>query len=59
MGLRAVHKMGGTVIVQDAATWELSGMPAAAIGTGTADFILPPDAIADALSALVAGRSDA
>jgi two-component system, chemotaxis family, protein-glutamate methylesterase/glutaminase len=59
MGLRAVRKMGGTIIVQDEATSEFFGMPGAAIGTGTANFILPLNEIADALSTLVASRSDA
>ena len=59
MGLRAVRKMGGTIIVQDEATSEFFGMPGAAIGTGTANFILPLDEIAAALSTLVESRSDA
>lgn len=53
MGVRAIKKMGGTVIVQDQATAEFSGMPVAAIGTGCADFILPLDEIPSALEALV------
>jgi two-component system, chemotaxis family, protein-glutamate methylesterase/glutaminase len=59
MGLRAVRKLGGTIIVQDEATSEFFGMPGAAIGTGTANFILPLDEIAAALSTLVGSRSDA
>src|SRR5262245_58118613 len=59
MGLRAVRKMRGTIIVQDEATSEFFGMPGAAIGTGTANFILPLNEIADALSTLVGSRSDA
>jgi two-component system chemotaxis response regulator CheB len=58
MGLRAVRKMGGTIIVQDEATSEFFGMPAAAIGTGTANFILPLNEIADALTTLVGSRSE-
>ena len=58
-GLRAVREMGGTIIVQDEATSEFFGMPGAAIGTGTANFILPLDEIAPALTTLVGGRSDA
>ena len=57
-GLRAVRKMGGTIIVQDEATSEFFGMPGAAIGTGTANFILPLDEIATALTTLVRGRSE-
>jgi two-component system chemotaxis response regulator CheB len=41
MGLRAVKKLAGTVIVQDHQSAEFSGMPDAAIETGLADFILP------------------
>src|SRR5262245_2031347 len=58
MGLRAVRKMGGPIIVQHEATSELFGMPAAAIGTGTANFILPLNEIADALTTLVGSRSE-
>lgn len=53
MGVRAIKKMGGTVIVQDENTSEFFGMPGAAIQTGTADFILPLDEIASALVTLV------
>src|SRR5260221_5353102 len=49
MGLRAIKKMGGTVIVQDEKTSEFSGMPSAAIQTGQADFILPLEEIPSAL----------
>jgi two-component system chemotaxis response regulator CheB len=53
MGVQGIKKMGGTVIVQDEKTSEFFGMPAAAIQTGNADFILPLDAIASALVTLV------
>jgi two-component system chemotaxis response regulator CheB len=52
-GLLAIKKMGGTVIVQDADTSEFSGMPTAALQTGTADFVLPLGEIASALTKLV------
>jgi two-component system chemotaxis response regulator CheB len=52
MGVQAIKKMGGTVIVQDKDTAEFNGMPAAAIQTGCADFILPLDEIAGALITL-------
>ena len=53
MGVKAIKAKGGTVIVQDQATSEFAGMPAAAIATGVVDFILPLDDIADALVKLV------
>jgi two-component system, chemotaxis family, protein-glutamate methylesterase/glutaminase len=55
MGLQAVKKMGGTVIVQDEQTAEFSGMPQAAINTGNVDFVLPLEEIAPALLQLVKG----
>jgi two-component system chemotaxis response regulator CheB len=53
MGVRAIKKMGGTVIAQDQKTSEFFGMPGAAIHTGSVDFILPLDDIAPALLSLV------
>ena len=53
MGVRAVKKMGGTVIAQDQATSQHFGMPGAAIETGCVDFVLPLDEIAPALITLV------
>jgi two-component system chemotaxis response regulator CheB len=53
MGVRAVKKMGGTVIAQDEATSEFFGMPNAAIQTGSVDFILPLKEIPSALVTLV------
>jgi two-component system chemotaxis response regulator CheB len=45
--------MGGTVIVQDQEDAEFSGMPAAALQTGSADFVLPLAEIPMALVELV------
>ncbi|HZS32070.1 MAG TPA: chemotaxis protein CheB [Methylomirabilota bacterium] len=53
MGVQAIKKVGGTVIVQDEATSEFFGMPQAAIQTGCVDFVLPLGEIADALTTLV------
>jgi two-component system chemotaxis response regulator CheB len=53
MGIGAIKKMGGTVIAQDKASAEFDGMPAAAIRSGNADFILPLEEIAPALVTLV------
>jgi len=57
MGLRAIKKMGGTVIAQDEATSEFFGMPSAAIKTKMVDFVLPLDQIAEALITLVGGTA--
>jgi two-component system, chemotaxis family, protein-glutamate methylesterase/glutaminase len=56
MGVRAIKKMGGTVIAQDEATSEFFGMPGGAIQTGNVDFILPLSEIAPALVTLVMAR---
>ena len=53
MGVRAIKKMGGTVIAQDEGSSEFFGMPAAAIETGDVDFVLPLQDIANALLKLV------
>jgi two-component system chemotaxis response regulator CheB len=51
-GVRAVHEMGGTVVVQDQGSSEFFGMPGAAIATGVVDFVLPLEEIAPALVTL-------
>jgi two-component system, chemotaxis family, protein-glutamate methylesterase/glutaminase len=53
IGVTAIKKRGGTVIVQDEASSEFFGMPSAAIRTGTVDFVLAVDEIARALVTLV------
>ncbi len=53
MGVQAIKKMGGTVIVQDQGSSEFKGMPQAAIDTLNVDFILPLNEIAGALVSLV------
>ena len=53
MGVKAVKKMGGTVLVQDEQTSEYFGMPDAAKRTGCVDFVLPLEEIAPALVKLV------
>ncbi len=57
MGVTAIKKRGGTVIVQDEATSEFFGMPSAAIRTGTVDFVLSLDEIPAALVTLLAGET--
>jgi two-component system chemotaxis response regulator CheB len=54
MGVRAIKKMGGTVIAQDERTSQFHGMPGAAVQTGSVDFVLPLDEIPAALATLVA-----
>lgn len=56
MGVTAIKKRGGTVIVQDEATSEFFGMPSAAIRTGTVDFVLSLDEIPPAVVTLVGGE---
>ena len=56
MGVRAIKKMGGTVVVQDPEHAEFNGMPQAAIATQNVDFILALDDIAEALILLVGSR---
>jgi two-component system chemotaxis response regulator CheB len=53
MGVQAIKEMGGTVIAEDQNTAEFSGMPLAALKTGSVDFILPLTDIAPALISLV------
>lgn len=53
MGVRAIKKMGGSVIAQNEATSEYFAMPSAAIDTGDVDFVLPIEEIAPALVSLV------
>lgn len=53
-GVRVVKTTGGRVLVEDPATAEEGSMPRAAMATGCIDFVLPVDAIAAALIALVA-----
>ena len=58
MGVKAIKKMGGTVIVQDVRNAEFTGMPAAANATGMVDFVLDLDEIAPALQKLCVGTDD-
>ena len=56
MGVTAIKKRNGTVIVQDQGSSEFFGMPSAAIRTGAVDFVLSLDEIPGALETLVAGE---
>ena len=53
-GASAIHRAGGIVMVQDPATCRAEGMPKAAIRRNAAHLVLPPEAVASALVALVA-----
>ncbi len=52
-GVRAVKEFGGMVMVQDEESAKFDGMPRAAISTGVADFILPPEEMPEQLLAFV------
>lgn len=51
-GLRKVHKAGGSIIVQDEATSDVFGLPAAVLREGLADSTLPLPSIAHHLTML-------
>ena len=53
MGVRAIKKMGGTVLAQNEATSEYFAMPSAAINTGAVDFVLSLEDMSAALVSLV------
>lgn len=53
-GVQSIRAAGGVVIAQDPLTCERPEMPAAVIGTGAVDHVLPPDAIAATLGKAVA-----
>ncbi|MEO0455934.1 MAG: chemotaxis protein CheB [Cyanobacteria bacterium P01_A01_bin.114] len=56
MGVQAIKAMGGTVIAEDQNTAAFSGMPLAAIRTGSVNFVLPLSEVASALITLVMTR---
>lgn len=53
-GVRAIKEHNGMVMVQDERTAKFDGMPRAAISTGTADFILPPERMPQEMLAYIA-----
>lgn len=55
LGVQAIKKMKGTVIVQDEATSDFFGMPGSVIKTDNADYILSIDKVPSALVSLVNG----
>jgi len=56
LGVTAIKSRGGTVIAQDEESSEFFSMPAAAIKTGSVDFVLSLDEIATALVTLLGGK---
>ncbi len=50
LGVKAIKEHGGMVMVQDPASAEFNTMPASAVATGMADFILPPKDMAGELT---------
>ena len=52
-GIRAIKEAGGMITVQSEESARFDGMPRAAIGTGLADFILPPDEMPPKLIAFI------
>jgi len=52
-GIRAIKEHNGMVMVQNEASAKFDGMPRAAISTGLADLILPPEKMADQLMAFL------
>jgi two-component system chemotaxis response regulator CheB len=55
-GVRAIHRAGGVVIVQDEATSIVWGMPKAAVDTGVVDEVVALDEIASALERHIRDR---
>lgn len=56
-GVAAVKAAGGRVIIQDPASAAFPGMPAAALATGAADWVLPLEAIGARIVELVEGAA--
>jgi two-component system chemotaxis response regulator CheB len=52
-GLRAIRRAGGRTVAESEATAVVYGMPAAAVGAGLADFILPLDQVCAAVAGLL------
>ena len=55
LGLRLLRRQGSVVIAQDEASCVVYGMPKAAVEAGVVDHVLPLDAIAGRLTAIVRG----
>lgn len=55
-GVQTVKAHGGIVIAQDPRTARQSSMPQSAVATGAVDYVLPLEAIAPALAAIMRGE---
>ncbi|GAA5481897.1 chemotaxis protein CheB [Haloferula sargassicola] len=55
LGVREIKAASGMVMIQEPDSAEYRSMPHSAESTGTADYVLPPEKMPDALSAYVAG----
>ena len=53
IGVQAIKRIGGRVLVQDVRSSEAVQMPKCALATGCSDFALPPKSLAHALISLV------
>ena len=53
LGLKEIKAAGGMTMVQDPQTAQHDGMPRSAIASGSADYVLPAEQMADALLAYV------
>jgi two-component system chemotaxis response regulator CheB len=53
MGSNAIKERGGTVIAEDPASAEFSGMPEATVNSGSVDFLLPLSEIPQIIRNLV------
>lgn len=53
LGLRAIHGAGGVSFVQDPSTAKYDGMPASAVQSGLATYVLPADKMPEQLMAYV------
>lgn len=53
-GVRAIKELGGMVMVQSEESAKFDGMPKAAMATGVADFVLPPEQMPAQLLAYIA-----
>ncbi|MCH8494825.1 MAG: PAS domain S-box protein [Balneolales bacterium] len=58
IGIQALKKAGGFIIIQDPDTAKYDGMPRSAIQTGAYDAILAPDQIGNRIAAHLTGKNE-